>query len=247
MLFSKGKMTVAQLAQHTSLSPRQVRHGLAVLLQQNLLFYESSSVSSIAGYEANPDACYGLVRSGRIVDMIGNEYGTAEQEVFQTLLQLGHARISDLVQAFGFSDHENDNITSNGHSSNEEDPFMKAGHIGSRQEFHAILARLVMAEVIDQVGPKTFRDPEDVYREIEQDVTKVVPGEKAVNNKTEQQRKIVTQFVAARDEGKKLKRQLDQTVPFAGKRRRLTDGGSAHGSLETHGFPGLDVSFQLHC
>lgn len=124
---------------------------------------------------------------------------------------------------------------------------MKAGHIGSRQEFHAILARLVMAEVIDQVGPKTFRDPEDVYREIEQDVTKVVPGEKAVNNKTEQQRKIVTQFVAARDEGKKLKRQLDQTVPFAGKRRRLTDGGSAHGSLETHGFPGLDVSFQLHC
>ncbi|CRK44558.1 hypothetical protein BN1723_019488, partial [Verticillium longisporum] len=63
VLLSKGRSTIPQLVRHTSLPPRQMRHGLAVLVQQNLLYHHAIAGSSVASYEANPDACYNLVRS----------------------------------------------------------------------------------------------------------------------------------------------------------------------------------------
>ena len=75
MLFSKGKSTIIQIIQHTALPARTVRHGVAILAQQNLLFVYAAA--GAASYEANPDACYNLARSGKIVEMVGEEIGRA--------------------------------------------------------------------------------------------------------------------------------------------------------------------------
>ncbi|KAM0276933.1 hypothetical protein ACHAQH_006264 [Verticillium albo-atrum] len=211
-----------------------MRHGLAVLVQQNLLYHYATTGSSIASYEANPDACYNLIRSGKIIDMVGMEYGLAEQEVFQTLMQLGHARVSDLIQAFGF--HCDQNGTNGDHASGGRRRTGGTGsaHVRSLQDLHTTLGRLVIAELVDQVGPKTFRNMEDVYREIEEEALRGEPGEKlTAKHKEAQQATIISRCVAAREESKKLKRQLVQTMPFIAKRRKLTNGVHSNGSVGT--------------
>ncbi|KAF3359455.1 hypothetical protein VDGD_04053 [Verticillium dahliae] len=246
ILLSKGRSTIPQLVRHTSLPPRQMRHGLAVLVQQNLLYHHAIAGSSVASYEANPDACYNLVRSGKIIDMVGTEYGLAEQEVFQTIMQLGHARVSDLVQAFGF--HPDQNGANGGHSS---DGRRRAGatgsaHVQTLQDLHTTLGRLIIAELIDQVGPKTFRNIEDVYREIEEDALRGEPGEKlTAKHKEAQQETIISRCVAAREESKKLKRQLMQTMPFIAKRRKLTNGVHSNGSVANGHDQGLGPDLVL--
>lgn len=221
-----------------------MRHGLAVLVQQNLLFVYAAAESRIASYEANPDACYNLARSGKIIEMVGEEFGPAEEEVLRTLVQLGHARVSDLVQAFGFQAANGDDA-SNGHLVNgDSNTHSKgAGNIHSLRELYAVLGRLVIAEIIDQVGPKTLRNPDDVFREIEDEITKTLPGEKSTAKQKEKMRDaVVAQFQAAREESKKLKRQLSQTMPLSVKRRKLSNGVHSNGSAALRDVAPIDVS-----
>lgn len=243
LLFSKGKSTISQLVQHTSLSPRTIRHGLAVLVQQNLLYVYSASESRFASYEANADACYNLSRFGKIVEMVGAEFGPAEEEVLRTLMQLGHARVSDLVQAFGFHT-ANGTSASNGHAANGESNTHArgAGNVHSLPELYAVLGRLVIAEIIDQVGPKTFRNPNDVLREIEDDVMKSLPGEKPTAKQKEKLKEsVIAKYQVAQDESKKLKRQLVQTMPMTVKRRRLANGAHSNGSAALGDVAPIDV------
>ncbi|KAF6821469.1 RNA polymerase iii subunit rpc82 [Colletotrichum musicola] len=218
VLFSKGRSTLAVLIRTTGLNPRQLRHGLAVLVQQCLVYTQLDSENNHAVYEANPDGCYNLIRAGKIVEMVGMEYGPAEQEVVQTIMQLGHAKVSDLAQAFATRDgaSTNGNLT-NGHTNG------KARQ--SSFDLHGILNRLVVDEIVDQVGPKTFRNPEDVYREIEEEVTKTSPGEKlTARNRELMQTEVAKRLREARDESKKLKRQLGRGAVFSAKRRKLANG-----------------------
>ncbi|ROT43369.1 RNA polymerase III subunit RPC82 [Sodiomyces alkalinus F11] len=232
VLFGKGRLTHAQLVHHTSLPPREVRHGLAVLIQQNLLYHYSSRESPVTNYEANPDACYNLLRSGKVVEMVGNEYGPAEQEVVKTLLQLGHARVSDLVQAFGYSEG-GENGTNGYHVNGGGRPGASPSrHVQSAEELYIVLCRLIIGGVIDQVGPKTFRSPDDMLREIQDDTMKTATGEKtSAKAKAALQQVAMARFRTACDESQKLKRQLEHTVPFTAKRRRMANGTHSNGSL----------------
>ncbi|KAK1986006.1 RNA polymerase III subunit RPC82 [Colletotrichum cereale] len=229
VLFSKGRSTIAQLVQTTALTPRQLRHGLAVLVQQNLVYHQADSKNTIATYEANPNGCYSLIRAGKIIEMVGIEYGGAEQEVVQTIMQLGHARVSDLLQAFesrdglGINGDHASNGHVNGHGSKPRTNGNTLAH--SSHELHAILSRLIAAEIVDQVGPKTFRNPEDVYREIEEEVTKTAPGERTTaRNKELMQQEVAKRLREARDESKKLKRQVGRGGMLPTKRRKLANG-----------------------
>ncbi|OLN86212.1 DNA-directed RNA polymerase III subunit RPC3 [Colletotrichum chlorophyti] len=237
VLFSKGRSTIAQLVQTTALNPRQLRHGLAVLVQQNLVYHETDEKKTIGTYEANPDGCYNLIRAGKIIEMVGTEYGPAEQEVVQIIMQLGHARVSDLMQAFEGRDGPgiNGNHAINGHINGGNSKSRVNGHASaqSSHNLHTILNRLVAAEIVDQVGPKTFRNPEDVYREIEEEVTKTAPGERTTaRNKELMQQEIAKRLREAREESKKLKRQLGRGAMFPTKRRKLANGNGARQSSE---------------
>ncbi|KAF5003731.1 hypothetical protein FDECE_9739 [Fusarium decemcellulare] len=221
------------MVQHTALTPRYLRNGLAVLIQQNLLYHHTDPDTDVTSYQANPDACYNLVRSGKILDIIENQYGTAERELVQTLMLLGHARITDLSHAFGSRAPR-----INGHTNGDHDS--RNGLIESESHLNYVLVRLIRAEIIETVRPDSFRNPQDVYREIENEVTQTRPGEKVTKTKGEAQRQIIDRIRTFRDQSTTLKRQLDQSGDFGTKRRKLTNGSAQNGHVQDHDAPRLN-------
>ncbi|KAF5027550.1 hypothetical protein F66182_292 [Fusarium sp. NRRL 66182] len=228
-----GRSTIAQLIQYTSLTPRYLRNGLAVLVQQTLLYHHTDPNTDVTSYQPNADACYNLVRSGKILDMIEKQYGTAERELTQTLMLLGHARIADLSQAFGSRAPKINGHTNGDHVSHD-------GLIESENHLNSVLVRLVRSEIIETVRPESFRNPKDMYREIEDDVAKPRPGEKVTKGKLEAQREIIERSRAFRDQPKLLKRQLDQSGGPLSKRRKLANGTSHNGHANGYDAPRLN-------
>lgn len=236
-LLTKGRSTISQLTQHTSLPPRNLRNGLGVLIQQNLLYHQTNPDTKITSYDANPNACYNLVRSGKILEIIEGQYGASERELVQTLMMLGHARIADLTQAFGSRGPK-----VNGHANGDVES--RNGMIESGHQLNSALARLIQAEILETVRPDSFRNPADVHREIEDDVTKTAPGERATKIKGDTQRILIERIRTFRDQGKMLKRSLDQSGNFSSKRRKLTNGNSQNGNGHAYEYeaPQLNVS-----
>lgn len=234
-LFTKGRSSIAQLAQNTSLSPRHLRNGLGVLIQQNLLFYYTDPDSRVTSYEANSDACYNLVRSGKILQVVESQHGTAGRDLVQTLLLLGYARVADLTHAFGSRAPR-----SNGHANGTHES--ASGLIESEDHLHMVLTRLIQDEIVETVRPDSFRNPAEVLREIEADVTKTAPGEKASRDKMEQHKLIVGRFRAFLDQGRALKRQLDQANGPPTKRRKLQNGNAHADNSFTDDLERLNVS-----
>ena len=93
---------------HTGLSLRQVQHGLAVLVQQQLVFWYTSAEDSTV-YEANTAVAYNLIRPGKYIQLAEEQLGNFAAVIVSNLLLLGHARVGDLVQAYGLDRTEGTN------------------------------------------------------------------------------------------------------------------------------------------
>ena len=93
---------------HTGLSLRQVQHGLSVLVQQQLVFWYTSAEDSTV-YEANTAVAYNLLRAGKYVQLAEEQFGSFAAVIVSNLLLLGHARVGDLVQAYGLDRTEGAN------------------------------------------------------------------------------------------------------------------------------------------
>ncbi|KAL9124318.1 MAG: hypothetical protein Q9217_006344 [Psora testacea] len=87
--------------QRTRLSPHQLRHGLSVLIQQHLVYWNTSLTDGSTAYEPNIIAAYNLVRNGKYVKITEDRFGKFAGSMMLHLLLLGHARVDDLVQAYG--------------------------------------------------------------------------------------------------------------------------------------------------
>ena len=205
-----------------------------MLVQQNLVYHHTDADTTITSYEANPDGCYNLVRSGKILDVIESRYGPAERELVQTLMLLGHARVADLAQAFSARGPK-----VNGHVNGSE-----SERITSQSQFHHTLARLVQAEIVEPMRPESFRKPADVYQEIKEDVTKTLPGEKSTKKKDQQLEEMQERYRVYRDQPKMLKRKLDQEHGPAGKRRKLANGHGTH-RTSTDDHDDLEVNVRI--
>ncbi|KAK4248590.1 RNA polymerase III subunit RPC82-domain-containing protein [Corynascus novoguineensis] len=240
MLLSKGRSTVPQLSQYTSMTPRQVRHGLAVLQQHNLLFYHVDPGAELAFYEANPDHAYNLVRTGKILEMIDTTFGAPAKDVMQSLLLSGQTRISDLVAAYqekieqanksapGVGDDGDFGAEPNGADGDSQSTKSGGPLVKSTAHLNTILCRLVEAELIDVVHAKSFESSEDILKTVEKEVmAKYFPGGVKGNKaKAEFQERIAEGLRKVRGESKSLKRKLEQNGTAA-KRRRLLSGISA--------------------
>ncbi|KFA61126.1 hypothetical protein S40285_02192 [Stachybotrys chlorohalonatus IBT 40285] len=231
-LLTKGRSTAAQLVIHTSLGIRQIRHALGVLVQQNLLFHRTDPDSRITSYEANTNACYNLLRFGRILEVVESQYGSLERELVQTLMGLGHAKVHDLSQAF-----ESRNTDTSGGLNGTHDA--SSGRIESEAQLSLVLARLIQAEIVETVRPDSFRNPSDVLHEIERDVMATGPGEKSTKNKAEHQRQIMERYRQFCDQKTILKRQLDAGRGPV-KRRKLENGHSHHDPFDEEDVPRLN-------
>ncbi|KAI1178228.1 RNA polymerase III subunit RPC82 [Nemania sp. FL0916] len=97
-LLERGRSNLRDLARHTSLDSKQVRHGLVLAIQHNLVFYQSDHETSSTTYEANSQGSYHLVRVGKILDLIDRRYGTTAKNIANDLLMLGHVEVAQLVR-----------------------------------------------------------------------------------------------------------------------------------------------------
>ncbi|PYI30851.1 DNA-directed RNA polymerase III subunit rpc3 [Aspergillus indologenus CBS 114.80] len=90
------RLSFPRLRFYSRLSDRQLRHGLAAMIQQHLIYHYTSYDEGVTYYEPNPQAAYYLVRSGKILAFIQDRLGKYAATVMSTIMYLGHAQISHL-------------------------------------------------------------------------------------------------------------------------------------------------------
>jgi len=246
------------------MNPRQLRHGLAVLLQYNLLFYQIDPDTEMALYEANAQNAYNLLRNGKILEMIDTSFGAPAKDVMQSLLLLGQTRISDLVAAYQEKiDQANKAVRP---EADDDDPFAEPNGVNgdshavkkleksdllvkSTAQLNSIICRLVEAELIDVVHDKTFLSANDTLKLIEKEVldTHFPGGPKGAKAKIELQEKIAEGLRKVRGESKSLKRKLEQNGTASKRRKLFMNGGVSNGVQDEDADPVLDVSFPQLC
>ncbi|KAI9787355.1 MAG: RNA polymerase III subunit C82 [Peltula sp. TS41687] len=100
-LMRHGRLALPPLAHHSKLPIRQIKHGLAVLIQQHLVRHHTGSEDNhITYYEADWMEAYVLLRSGKVIMMAEQRCGQAAGELVSNLLLQGHTTTKDLAKAY---------------------------------------------------------------------------------------------------------------------------------------------------
>lgn len=230
-----------------------MRHGLAVLIQQNLLyhFYEQDTKETL--YEANQGAAYGLVRSGKFVEVAEAKFGTTGQDLVRNLLLLGQATVSDLIdfcqadklQQAGENSGDYSMSGMNGHP--QRDPYT--------EQLESVLSELREIGFVVAVTPRMFCSPTDTRNEIEKAILKEQYGgsTKGTKQKEELEHSVRDHLQALRSEemqwkskGKKRALNGDANGMNGNTKRRRTSLGEVktNGSYnEGYGGFRLEVGF----
>lgn len=232
-----------------------MRHGLVVLIQQNLLYHNTERESGITYYEANEDAAYFLLRSGRILEIVQERYGADARAVVQNLLLLGHTRIADLAEAYE-SETKLPNGHNNGANGNEMNGIeMNGGHDGANGHvdgkkksvnLDGILARLLDDGFVEPLVESMFRSPTDAYNEAEKaELRRAEFGDVKAAKSADAKRNIAKTLEKAREDRSwrsgTMKRYMTGGHMNGGdKRRKLANGKSS-----TNGSGAFDEDIRL--
>ena len=151
---------------------------MAVLIQQHLVYWFSSSEDHATVYEANLANAYALVRSGKYIKVVEDRYGDVAGGVISNLLLLGHVRVGDLTQAYVPSKdskgHLNgsytfpDSALSNGSTTKQVESLN--GHGPTADSLHQTLYDLLQAGLVSAVNESHFRSLVDNRTEAEKEV-----------------------------------------------------------------------------
>jgi DNA-directed RNA polymerase III subunit RPC3 len=210
-----------------------LRHGLVVLVQQGLVYHNTEADTGVTHYEANPDAAYGLVRSGKIMDVIESRYGVEARDVVQNLFLLGNSNVSDLTAAYESKRKTQSNGHTNGHTTKNGANGQSKPRIISTGKLHAILERLLETGYIEIVQEGMSLSPSDTYNKIEREILQTQFGgsTKGAKQKDELKAKVQHRLRELREsrewKAKGKKRPLNggvNGINGANKRRRLSNG-----------------------
>lgn len=226
VLLSKGRSTVRQLAHLSSLGPRLVRHGLAVLIQQNLIYHHTDPDTSVTNYDANPRFAYDLVRNGKILEAVHHNYGERARKIVHTVMLSGHIRVSAIAKEFRSRQNED---------SSQSDLDV------SDYEIVDCAAFLVAVGILEPLSLRMLQAPQDIKAEVENEEMKKYPSGLKGKQKGEYEVAVTATVRAILDESKGLKRMLehDYVTGAIAKRRKLADGVSDNGftSANHEGLP----------
>lgn len=179
-LLRHGRLSFRALLRHSRLSPRQLRHTLAVLIQQHLSLWHTSD-DDVTTYEANIPTAYTLVRSGKYIKLAEDRFGEFAGQIVSNLLLLGHARVGDLAKAHESSSSKDINggaetnhgfqITPPISLSKVKKTKNKAKEGGPTLEsLHQTLSDLLQARMLIVVHESHFRSDADNRFEAEREV-----------------------------------------------------------------------------
>ncbi|KAI9752785.1 MAG: N-alpha-acetyltransferase 35 NatC auxiliary subunit [Chaenotheca gracillima] len=181
-LLRVGRMPLVALVQKTDLQPRQLRHALAVLIQQHLVLHYTAPHTEATFYEADWKAAYGLIRSGKVRRLLDETVSSASGDVVSNLLLLGHTRVGDLLKSYSAASSKeigkvsNPKATvnggSNGHklpngSSLSEDSANTEAISRSTGDLQLNLRTLLDTGFVSGVRMEHFRPPADNHAEAE--------------------------------------------------------------------------------
>ncbi|KAF2755615.1 hypothetical protein EJ05DRAFT_503077 [Pseudovirgaria hyperparasitica] len=184
ILIHYGRLSLQGLLKYSSLTVRHLKHGLAVLIQQHLILHYTPEDDDITFYEANWQHAYGLVRSGKIVQIIEDRYGEASGGIATNLLLLGHVRVKDMAEAYGVQKKKRN--TANGHTP----AFAEEDLIQTNAQLHSKIRELEQGGYIIRVDEKHFTPPEDLHNEAERIVRSDWLKEHPKDSKKDNDRKI---------------------------------------------------------
>jgi DNA-directed RNA polymerase III subunit RPC3 len=233
---------------------------LAVLIQQNLIYHCNDQLDDRTYYEANHDAAYALVRTGKIVELVTSRFGVLAREIMQNILLLGHAKVSDIADAIRTPNKPHTNSDTKGHTGTNSvngingingKPKALVPAVG---QLDHILAQLLQSGFIEPVTEQMFRSPTDAYNIVEKKLLhdNYAGQTKGTRQKEELKEKVRGQLKSLRDEGRSWKSagnkrpgDLVNGVTEQGKKRRHSRSeapvNGAH-AVQDEGFR-LDVGF----
>ena len=177
-LLRNGRLQLSLLLHHTGLSSRQLKHSLAVLIQQHLVYHYKTTDGDATFYEADWKSAYALVRPGKIIKLVEERFGKVAGGVISNLLLLGHARVDDLVAAYnldagrdGRMDAGNAAYIKGGGMLNGAGKVKTANTTKARgltlEVLHTTIYNLLEAGFLMQVLPAHFRSLTDNRNEAE--------------------------------------------------------------------------------
>ena len=170
-----------------------IKHGLSVLVQQHLVLWYTSSNDHLTSYEANSAVAYSLVRSGKYIKIAEAQVGNFAAKVVSSLLLLGHARVGDLVQAYGEGQSKStrDRLATSCGSPGKLKSSSSSHEDGSNEEqsatlgsIYGTLCDLLRTELVSMVHVSHFRSDADNRSEAEKAVPQ--PEEYKAKSKREQ-------------------------------------------------------------
>lgn len=175
-LAKHGRLSRPQLQQLTRIPGRQVRHALTVLTQQHVIRHHTAYDDDLTFYQVDWRNTYYLLRSNRIIAIVDDRYGEGAGKIVSNLLQLGHARVGDLVQAFDLepskrdsgiercTEHVNGEVKVNGVDNSHKVPH---GKITTVAQFHGTIRLLLRAGFLIKFSPRMYKPSADLQAEIE--------------------------------------------------------------------------------
>ena len=231
MLLRRGRLPMNALKRHTQLTTRQLKLGLTVLVRQNLVYHNSEG--SDTHYEANIDAAYALVRSGKILEIAEERFGSVAAEIMGQLVLLGHAKISDIIAEL----NKNHEPHANGNSNETNGATNGNGvHSYPSGQLNHTLIQLLEEGFIQPVGQNMFRSPTDSYNAVEKALLQDSYGgaTRGTKQKDELRMRIRGQLQELRAQvpnwkpvGYNRSSTNGHTNDIASKRRRLSHSGGA--------------------
>jgi DNA-directed RNA polymerase III subunit RPC3 len=249
-LAENGRLARIQLQHITHIPARQLRHALATLVQQHILLYSTSEDLTTAFYQVDWRNTYYLLRASRIITCVEERYGEAAGRIIATILQLGHARVGDLAQAFDLADHAssekengayggdlNGNIAKpNGTDENHAQP--SHGKIDSLAQLHDTLRTLLASGFLNKFQKRSYMPSADLQNELEEHIiSEQFPDRKITGAKKQGEfRSAVNMLKRKWREGDEFSEVRDTTRVGGGtsaKRAKL-NGASTNGGVHGH-------------
>nr|POF11459.1 dna-directed rna polymerase iii subunit rpc3 [Quercus suber] len=178
-LAEHGRLHLHALILHSKIPTRRLKHGLGILLEQQLVRRHIAEDDVPIMYQADWRNAYDIVRHDAIMELVKERYGEGAGQVVGSILQSGIARIGDVADSYDFAaapkqDHtveeaDGKKIVANGLAkSNGQTLAHSNPAIGSLGELHKIFRLLLDAQILVKVGTRSYessRDRDDQARE----------------------------------------------------------------------------------
>ncbi|KAJ6097947.1 hypothetical protein N7499_002321 [Penicillium canescens] len=231
---------------YSRLTDRQLHNGISAMIQHHLVYHFTSLDDGNTYYEANPQAAYSLVRSGKILQHVESRLGEYAAQVMEAIMFLGHTSITHLETlpqlqpsqplTNGVNHDEGQPETNGDHEEEAGEP--NGNHVVSQKpaRLHPTLKSLASHGYIHRVREAHFQSPNDNWLDAHRIISSR-PDVKQMKGK-QQQAEIeekAKSMVKERTEGDLSRGLMFNGLPQGVKRKFGSASGSNNAQNGTNG------------